>query len=314
MKRIFSYIMVALMLVTALPLVAKEYKVEEVPMVHLQDKTRYVSNPDGILSAQAVNTMDQILYQLEQKTGIETLVVAVEEIEGGDCFEFAYQLGKQNGVGKKGADNGLVILLVRDERCVQFVTGYGIEGHLPDAICKRIQERTMFPLLRHGKWDEGMVEGIRAVNTYLTDYDGWKASEADEEGQEMFAVFIGFAILILVFFIICYFVVREQTKCPKCKKHALQRSQTRLLSKKNGIKTNEVVYTCKHCGHTVVKREQEEDENYTGFGGSGGSLGGPFVFGHGRGGTFHGGGFGGGFSGGSFGGGSFGGGGAGGRF
>ena len=101
MKRIFSYIMVALMLVTALPLVAKEYKVEEVPMVHLQDKTRYVSNPDGILSAQAVNTMDQILYQLEQKTGIETLVVAVEEIEGGDCFEFAYQLGKQNGVGKK---------------------------------------------------------------------------------------------------------------------------------------------------------------------------------------------------------------------
>lgn len=313
MKRLLSHILLAAMLATALPLVAKEYKVEEVPMVHLQDKTRYVSNPDGILSAEAVSTMDAILRQLEEKTGIETLVVAVEEIEGGDCFEFAYQLGRQNGVGKKEADNGLVILLVRGERCVQFVTGYGLEGHLPDAICKRIQERTMFPLLREGKWDEGMVAGIQSVNGFLTDYDEWQASETDEESEELLTVFIGFAGLILLFFLICYAVVRAQTKCPQCKKYGLQRSQTRLLSKKNGIKTNEVVYTCKHCGHTVVKREQEEDDNYTGFGG-GGSLGGPFIFGSGRGGSFHGGGFGGGFGGGSFGGGSFGGGGAGGRF
>lgn len=314
MKRLFSYIMVPLMLVTALPLVAKEYKVADVPMVHLQDKTRYVSNPDGILSVQAVTTMDQILGQLEAKTGIETLVVAVEEIEGGDCFEFAYQLGKQNGVGKKEADNGLVILLVRGERCVQFVTGYGIEGHLPDAICKRIQERTMFPLLRQGKWDEGLVEGIRAINTYLTDYDGWQASEAEKESEGLGIMLGGFLGLIVAFFLFCYLINRQQTQCPHCKKCGLQRSNSRLISRQHGIKTSEVIYTCKHCGHSVVKREQEEDDNYTGFGGGGGSLGGPFIFGHGRGGTFHGGGFGGGFSGGSFGGGSFGGGGAGGRF
>lgn len=312
-KWFFHTILAALLLCAALPSPAKEYTVEEIPMVHLQDRTRYVSNPDGILSSSAVSTMDNILYELEQKTGIETLVVAVEEIEGGDCFEFAYQLGKQNGVGKKEANNGLVILLVRGERCVQFVTGYGIEGDLPDAICKRIQERDMFPLLRSGQWDEGMVAGIQSVNSYLTDYDGWKAAEANEEEEELLAVFGVFAVLVLVFFVICYLVIREQTKCPHCKKHGLQRSQTRLLAKKNGVKTNEVIYTCKHCGHTVVKQEQEEDDNYTGFGG-GGSLGGPFIFGGGRGGTFRGGGFGGGFHGGSFGGGSFGGGGAGGRF
>lgn len=307
-KRLLSHILLATMLITALPLAAKEYKVEDVPMVHLQDKTRYVCNPDGILSEQAVNTMDQMLYQLEEKTGIETVVVAVEEIEGGDCFEFAYQLGKQNGVGKQGADNGLVILLVRGERCVQFATGYGIEGDLPDAICKRIQERTMFPLLRQGRWDEGMVEGIRAVNTYLTDYDGWKASEAESEDEGLGIMLGGFFVLILVFFLLSILINRQQTKCPHCKKCGLQRSNSRLISRKHGVKTNEVVYVCKHCGHSVIRTEEEEDENYTGFGG-GGSLGGPFVFGGGRGGTFHGGGFGG-----SFGGGSFGGGGAGGRF
>lgn len=313
MKHTFVILMILFWGGFHLSAMAKRYKVEEVPMVHLQDKTRYVCNPDGILTGQAVESMDEVLYQLEEKTGIETLVVAVEEIADGDCFEFAYQLGKQNGVGKKGVDNGLVILLVRGERCVQFATGYGVEGHLPDAICKRIQEREMFPLFRHGKWDEGMLAGIRSVNNYLTDYDGWKATEADKEGDELVAVFGIFVVLILIFFVICYLAIRSQTKCPHCKKYGLQRSSSHLVSRKNGVKTKEVVYTCKHCGHTVVKQEQEEDENYTGFGG-GGSLGGPFIFGSGRGGTFHGGGFGGGFGGGSFGGGSFGGGGAGGRF
>ena len=136
-------------------------------MVHLQDRTRYVSNPDQILSASTVSSIDNILYALEQRTGIETLVVAVKEIEGGDCFEFALQLGKQNGVGKKQTDNGLVILLVTEERCIQFVTGYGLEGILPDAICKRIQNRFMNTPFSQGDWDNGMLAGIQAIDSYL---------------------------------------------------------------------------------------------------------------------------------------------------
>ena len=73
-----------LTLLGCLSLHAKEYTIQEIPMVHLQDRTRYVSNPDGILSASAVAEMDRILYELEQKTGIQTLVVAVTGIEGGD--------------------------------------------------------------------------------------------------------------------------------------------------------------------------------------------------------------------------------------
>ena len=146
---------------------AKEYTIKEIPMVHLQDRTRYVSNPDDILSPSSVSTMDSILYALEQKTGIQTLVVAVTGIEGGDCFDFAHRLGQEWGVGQKGRDNGLVILLSTDERCVQFATGYGLEGVLPDAICKRIQSRYMVEHLGKDDWDAGMVEGIRAVNSYL---------------------------------------------------------------------------------------------------------------------------------------------------
>lgn len=80
---------------------AEGYKVEDIPMVHLQNRTRYVSNPDGVLSEAVVAVMDTTLFALEQKTGIQTLVVAVRQIEGKDCFDFAYQLGEKTESAKK---------------------------------------------------------------------------------------------------------------------------------------------------------------------------------------------------------------------
>ena len=281
---------------------AKEYTIKEIPMVHLQDRTRYVSNPDNILSPSAVATMDSILYALEEKTGIQTLVVAVTGIEGGDCFDFAYRLGKEMGIGQKERNNGLVILLSTDERCIQFATGYGLEGVLPDAICKRIQSRHMVEHFGKDDWDAGMVAGIRAVNGYL---DGSMENIGNEENDNDMALII-FLVLFLGGIVgIITIVAIFGNRCPKCKKrHALQRVSSQVVSRNLGIVTSEVTYLCKYCGHRVTMKEQSSDPNFRGpRGGSTIFMGGG---GFGRGG--------GGFSGGSFGGGSFGGGGAGSRF
>ena len=281
---------------------AKEYTIKEIPMVHLQDRTRYVSNPDNILSPSAVATMDSILYALEEKTGIQTLVVAVTGIEGGDCFDFAYRLGKEMGIGQKERNNGLVILLSTDERCIQFATGYGLEGVLPDAICKRIQSRHMVEHFGKDDWDAGMVAGIRAVNGYL---DGSMENIGNEENDNNMALII-FLVLFLGGIVgIITIVAIFGNRCPKCKKHhALQRVSSQVVSRNLGIVTSEVTYLCKYCGHRVTMKEQSSDPNFRGpRGGSTIFMGGG---GFGRGG--------GGFSGGSFGGGSFGGGGAGSRF
>lgn len=128
-------------------------------MVHLVDRTRYVSNPDNILSSGIVAEMDRMLYALEEQTGIQVLVVVLTDIEGGDCFDFAYRLGQENGVGEKGRDNGLVILLSTGERCIEFVTGYGLEGVMPDALCKRVQQESMKGHFANDDWDTGMLEG-----------------------------------------------------------------------------------------------------------------------------------------------------------
>ena len=292
-----------ILILGSLSVQAKEYTIQEIPMVHLQDRTRYVSNPDNILSSSAVATMDSILFALEEKTGIQTLVVAVTGIEGGDCFDFAYRLGKETGVGQKERDNGLVILLSTDERCIQFATGYGLEGVLPDAICKRIQSRYMVEPFSKGDWNTGMVEGIRAVNGYLDgSMENIGSDDEEDDTIAIIALVLVFGSVVLIAFIIAYF----GNRCPKCKKrHALQRISSQVVSRKLGVVTSEVTYLCKYCGHRHVTKEQSDDPNFRGP-----RSGGPTIF-------MGGGGFGGrggGFSGGSFGGGSFGGGGAGSRF
>lgn len=153
------------------------YTTGNIPKVHLQDKTRYVCNPAGILSTSACDEIDRMLYALEQQTGIETVVAVVPSIGSEDCFDFSHRLLNEWGVGKKGKNNGLVILLVTDQRCIQFYTGYGLEGDLPDAICKRIQTRDMIPYLKDSNWDAGMVAGIRAVCARL---DGSMVNDPDE--------------------------------------------------------------------------------------------------------------------------------------
>ena len=81
-KRIFGVLLLLFSLFAVAE--AKVYRVEDVPMVHLADRTRYVSNPDGILSAPSVATIDSLLFALEESTGIQVLVAVLGDIEGGD--------------------------------------------------------------------------------------------------------------------------------------------------------------------------------------------------------------------------------------
>lgn len=298
MKR-FIYTALFLCLLVTLQ-AQKVYTTRNLPKVHLQDRTRYVCNPEGILSAAATDSIDRMLYALERQTGIETVVAVVPSIGEEECFDFSHRLLNEWGVGKKEKNNGLVILLVTDQRCIQFYTGYGLEGDLPDAICKRIQTREMIPYLKDGNWDAGMVAGMRAVCARL---DGSMENDTEEEEDlSVGAALLLFIGIIGIGLLVAILAMRAASKCPNCGQHKLQRSGSTLISRRNGIRTEDVTYTCRNCGHQVVRRQQSYDENYRG-GGSG-----PVIFGGG-------GGFGGGgFSGGSFGGGMGGGGGAGSKF
>ena len=305
MKRIIPLLILLLCLPLCLQAQEKIYTPDNLPKVHIQNKYRYLCDPEGIISPAATDSIDRMLYRLEQQTGIETVVAVVPSIGEATCFDFCHQLLNSWGVGKKGKDNGLVILLVTDQRCIQFYTGYGLEGVLPDAICKRIQTQAMIPYLKDKRWSEGMQAGIRATCARL---DGSMENDtATSESDEIWFVMALFLISIIGGITIVFLAIRHATRCPQCKKYKLQRASSQTIFV-NGAPMDEVTYICQNCGHIVKRREHRTQDNNRG---RGGGWGGPVIFGGGGGlGGFGGGG---GF-GGSFGGGSGGGGGAGSRF
>lgn len=287
----------------ALKLAAGVYTPTNVPMVHLQDRNRYVCNPDRILSEYAVAHIDSVFRLIEDSTGIQTVIAVVEGIDPDDCFEFTYQLLEKNGVGQKDKNNGLAITLSTTERCIQFVTGYGLEGVLPDAICKRIQVNYMNSYFSEDNWDQGMMAGADALYTYLVTPEMMSDLYDDTDDEAVIALI---TLLLLTFggsALIIILGIYFDGRCPKCHKKKVKQVSSTLLSKANGVKTHLVVYECPHCGYVFSKKKQTYyDDGHNRHGG--GSYG-----------SFGGGGFGGGgFSGGSFGGGHSGGGGAGSRF
>ena len=281
------------LLACALPVFAGTYRPEQIPNVQRMDGSRYVSDPDGILSPAAVAHIDSVCASLRERGLAQVAVVAVDDIAGGDPFSFAVDLFRSWGVGSAKSDNGLGILLVKDLREIRFVTGGGLEGILPDALCKRIQLTYMLPAFREGDYSAGMVAGVGAAATILEGGEVDLSGDADEElpAWMIFLIVVGFVVVPLGVVLVNYYFSR---RCPRCRKLTLKQQSQQVLSVTRSYRLVEYTYVCSNCG-AVVKRQAKNlrDDNFGG--------------GFGRG-------MGGGVGGGGFGGGSFGGGGAGSRW
>jgi uncharacterized protein len=285
--------------------VVESYTVANVPNVRLTDVRQYVSDPSALLSSATRDTINATLAALEHTTGIETAVVMLPSIGNAEPFDFAVQLFRTWGIGKTKSNNRLLVLYVEDQHRVQFVTGYGIEGTLTDALCKRIQARYMVPSFKRGDRDGGMMVGVKAVAAVLDGSMESEASDGDDDGD-----WIGLVVLFVGIGLMAFLIVhKRKSRCSYCGANALELKSTDHY-RLDGQLYRKDIYVCSKCGRVVVKNTPEDDRHDDNNALLTGMLLGS-MFGRGRGGSGGGGGFGSGFSGGSFGGGSTGGGGAG---
>ena len=294
-------ILITILAICALTTLARPYRVKDIPNVQIENRYRFTSNPDGILSQEAVAHIDSMCYDLRHRGIAQTAVVAVKEINSDNVFDFAYELFSSWGVGSK-SNSGIGILLVEQEREIRFVTGYGIEGVLPDALCKRIQTQYMLPHFRQGDYSKGMVAGLEAICSVLNGSEldlGGNDDYQEEEDMEAIIAIIVFIIGIIAISLMAIVAIdRYSRKCPRCKKLTLQKDSARLINNQLGILTYEDTYICTACGEKV-KRTRQEHNSINNRGG-----GGPIIMGGGFGrGSASGSSFGGGWGGGRFGGG-----------
>jgi Beta-propeller domains of methanol dehydrogenase type len=143
-----------------------DYTIQSIPNPKTANIHSFVSNPDGILRTETVEQINTLLDSLEAQTGAEVAVVAVNSIGNAEIKPFATDLFQEWKIGKAKKDNGLLLLFVLNQKKVTFETGYGLEGILPDAICKRIQLQNMIPEFKNGNYDAGILAGVeRACST-----------------------------------------------------------------------------------------------------------------------------------------------------
>ncbi len=178
------YICLLAALIVAFAATASTYTVDRIPNVHVADSSQYVSNPDGILSEAATARINSLMRQLRRSTTAEPVVVVVDNIEPEDIDGFATELFEKWGLGKSDMDNGLLLLVAKDMRRAVIRTGYGLEGVMPDIVCRGILDNRMFPAFKRGDFDSGMVSAAEAITTILSDPDAaaeFRSTEADAD-------------------------------------------------------------------------------------------------------------------------------------
>ena len=278
---------------------------ETLPMVHLQDAQKWVCNPDGILSTEVVDSVDLIISRLEQEKDIQAVVVVVRRTRDNDCYSFCMALAKKYGIGGKNTNRGLIMMVSTEDREYRILTGTGLEGTLPDAICKRVELRIMVPHMKVANWDGAILGGMKAIAQYIDGDETLLKDNVNNDDLSPLETFIFMACLMsLIGFFILIIIMSMYKECPRCKKKRLYATKQSRLYTKGKTDYYSVTYICSHCGHTETKIERRPHSSNNGIILGGSTMGGRMGEG----------GFGGGFGGGSFGGGSFGGGGAGGRF
>lgn len=159
----------------------------------------------GILSADQKAALESKLVAYDDSTSNQVVVVIVATTNDYDPVDYAVKLGRAWGVGNKEFNNGVVLLVAKDDHKVFIAPGYGLEGALPDITCKAIVDNEILPNFRSNDFYQGIDKGTTALikaaaGEYKAPAGYHKSSSGSGKG-------IGAGLLIL-FIIILILVVK----------------------------------------------------------------------------------------------------------
>jgi len=159
-----------------------------------------VNDYAGVMSQDQARSLESRLAQFEQETGHQVAVLAIPTLDGEDIEGFGIRVAENWKLGKKGFDNGVILIVAIKDRRLRLEVGYGLEGVLPDAIAKTIISDYIVPSFRARDYAGGIIAGIDAVlkvikNEPLPESARKKNSN---QGSELNSI-VMFAITLAVF-------------------------------------------------------------------------------------------------------------------
>lgn len=164
---------------------------------------RLVNDFAGVFSRSQIFELEDTLARFAKRTSNQVTIVTVSDLGGMEASQFAFELGEKWGVGGSKNNNGVVILIKpkTDTRGEAYIaTGYGVEGALPDASCRRIVDNEMIPEFKNNDYYAGVVRALNVIMPVLANEYSIEEYE-DEFGGTMGIVVLSLALLVVFCFI-----------------------------------------------------------------------------------------------------------------
>jgi len=176
---------------------------------------RMVNDFSGVFSPSESSNLEAKLRSYNDKTTVQIYVVTVNSLGGDAAYNYAARLGEKWGIGQKGKDNGVLILIkpkTKEERGNVFIApGYGLESVLNDAYCGRIIDNEMMPSLQQNDYYTATDKAVDAIINRISSSeesiseDGQKVYTMPEENSSSWKDMF-FACILLPLFILCMII------------------------------------------------------------------------------------------------------------
>jgi uncharacterized protein len=165
----------------------------------------YITDKVGVFSETQKTDLTNKTTEIEQTTSIEIAILVVSTVDD-DINLAAVDVGNQWWVGKKGQDNGLMVLIAIDDRKWSIQVGYGLEGTLPDLVAKQIGENNFPPNFRNGDYYQGIMWMLNDALLYIKQdptivntYSQTTTSNSSFDEKSAWFLFLLFFIVISAF-------------------------------------------------------------------------------------------------------------------
>lgn len=142
----------------------------------------YCNDFADVISPATEKDIIQRAEQLEKQNGVQLVVSTVNHMDGEDIESYALEMARAYGIGQKEEDNGVLILLAKEERKIRIEVGYGLEGLLPDSKAGRLIDQYALSELRENNFDAGLHALFLAVADVVQNADT-PGAQNDEESE-----------------------------------------------------------------------------------------------------------------------------------
>jgi uncharacterized protein len=122
-----------------------------------------VTDLTSTLSSPQISAIEAELSSFEQEKGSQVVVLIISTTDHETIESFGIRVAEEWQIGRGGVDDGVLLLIAKDDRKVRIEVGYGLEGAIPDAYAKRIIENIIIPNFRQGQFYNGIENGVGAI-------------------------------------------------------------------------------------------------------------------------------------------------------